>query len=151
MKRFALILLCLLLLITGISCDDGYTNRNTEPELTLATFPPDFYEIMDNVADDLRDELGFMTEKPIDVDAIVEKYGENAFKVVYVSKSGGIAHESSICSGMKYYKTMYYYEAIENGYPRCRNCFRKIDQKKSSKRESSLLLFFSFSALAQKL
>lgn len=125
MKRFALILLCLLLLITGISCDNGDTNRNTEPKLTLATLPPDVDEIVQNAADNLRDELDFMTEKPVDVDAIVEKYGENAFKVVYVSRSG-IMHESSICSGMKYYTAMYYYKAVENGHPRCRNCFRKI-------------------------
>lgn len=126
MKRFALILLCLLLLITGISCDDGYTNRNTEPELTLATFPPDFYDAMNNTLDNLRQEYEDMREEAREEEErLIEKYGDLAFKMVYVSRSG-IAHESSICSGMKHSTPMYYYKAMEKGYRTCGNCFRKI-------------------------
>ena len=42
---------------------------------------------------------------------------------VYVSNSGGKIHLKSNCSGMKYYKTMTYGEACENGYSHCSKCF----------------------------
>lgn len=41
---------------------------------------------------------------------------------VYVSSYGKI-HNSSRCSGMKYYTEMKYADAIEEGYIKCKNCY----------------------------
>ena len=42
---------------------------------------------------------------------------------VYVSKSGGKIHKSPTCSGMMYYYTMTYKEAINKGYSKCSKCY----------------------------
>lgn len=47
----------------------------------------------------------------------------NDDKTVYVSRSGGKIHRYNDCSGMKYYDTMTYGEAIDDGYTVCEKCF----------------------------
>ena len=44
-------------------------------------------------------------------------------RTVYVSQSGGKIHRYNDCSGMKYYDTMTYGEAIDDGYTVCEKCF----------------------------
>lgn len=42
---------------------------------------------------------------------------------VYISEFYGKIHKRSDCSGMKYYFTMDYDDAIEAGYVKCKKCF----------------------------
>ena len=49
-------------------------------------------------------------------------YGVSDSTTVYVSRNGKI-HLCSDCSGMKYYSTMTYGQAVSRGYKKCDKCF----------------------------
>lgn len=52
-----------------------------------------------------------------------EESGSSGSYTVYVSKSGGKIHKSPTCSGMLYYYTMTYKEAVNKGYSKCSKCY----------------------------
>ena len=57
------------------------------------------------------------TPKPAESSSSADSY------TVYVSKNGKI-HRYSDCSGMKYYTTMSYSQAIAQGYDLCKKCYK---------------------------
>lgn len=104
MKKAALILLCCLLLITGISCDSGneQTSENsTMPKYTMQNYPK------------ITLPPEYTTSSP---------YATDTSDIVYVSQYG-LIHSRSNCSGMETYTAMRYNTARDKGYRLCNNCY----------------------------
>lgn len=65
---------------------------------------------------------GYYFKKHKEYSSIDSAQTEQGDYIVYVSSYKKI-HRLSYCSGMEYYKEMYYSEAIAKGYALCENCY----------------------------
>lgn len=100
-------ILCIILVIVFClsSCEKDNKNTQEPPETTPITVPSFDYDFDTDFDTETKNET-----RP------------TQSKTVYVSKSSKKVHSIPNCSGMKYYYTMTYSEAVKKGYAFCKNC-----------------------------
>lgn len=118
MKRFICMLTATVLIVL---CFAGCEENTYETRSTPSYSPPPTFSTP-SIDYDAFSSFSFPSLAPESSQSPSSKEENRKGATVYVSRTGKI-HRISNCSGMKYYTKMDYYEALDEGYVHCQNCY----------------------------